>query len=104
MNQLPDFWRTEIWHPLTVHFPVALLSFATIFIIAGYWTKRSNPMFTGKVLLIAGTLGAWVAIYTGSLADAVITRQLCDPTVLEDHENGAFTVAWLFTAASACCH
>lgn len=101
MEQLPDFWRTEIWHPLTVHFPVALLSFATIFIIAGYWTKRSNFLFTGKALLIAGTLGAWVAVYTGSLADAVVTRHLCDPTILEDHENGAFTVAWLFSAASA---
>jgi uncharacterized membrane protein len=101
MDQLPDFWRTEIWHPLTVHFPVVLLSFATIFLIVGYWFRKANPTFTGQILLVAGTVGAWVAVYTGGLADGIVSRQICDPTILKAHENGAFTVAWLFSGASA---
>jgi len=101
MEQLPDFWRTEIWHPLTVHFPVAFLTLATIFLIAGYWLRKANPTYTGQILLIAGTIGAWIAVYTGGLADGIVSRQICDPTVLKSHENGAFTVAWLFSGASA---
>ncbi|WP_291859169.1 DUF2231 domain-containing protein [Marinilabilia sp.] len=101
MAQIPDFWRTEIWHPLTVHFPIALLAFATIFLIVGYWFRKAHPTFTGQILLVAGTIGAWITVYTGGLADGVVSRQICDPTVLKAHENGAFTVAWLFSAASA---
>ncbi|MGM0377579.1 MAG: DUF2231 domain-containing protein [Bacteroidota bacterium] len=101
MDQLPDFWRTEIWHPLSVHFPIALLSLATVLFIIGYFARKQNVTTMGKILLLLGTVGAWISVYTGSLADPIVTRKLCDPTVLESHENGAFTVAWIFTIASA---
>jgi len=101
MDQLPDFWRTEIFHPLSVHFPIALLALGTIFLIFGYFSRKRNISFSAKILLVSGTLAAWISVYTGSLADGIVSRQICDPTVLKDHENGAFAVAWLFTASSA---
>jgi uncharacterized membrane protein len=78
MNGLPEFWRTEIWHPLTVHLPLALLIIASIFKIAGLFLKRSLWNEASAVLLAIGTVGAWIAVYTGNLADGVVSREICD--------------------------
>ncbi|GGG45673.1 hypothetical protein GCM10011532_32060 [Christiangramia forsetii] len=50
-------------------------------------------------MLLLGVIGIWISIYTGDLADGIVARQLCDPTILKDHENHAYTTAWIFTAA-----
>ena len=96
-------WRTEAWHPLTVHFPVALLLFATLAKLLAVLLKPQPAAFwhrMGAYLLYAGTAGAWLSIYTGDLADGIVSRQLCDPTVLKSHELAAYNLAYLFTASS----
>lgn len=100
MDQLPDIWRTEVWHPLSVHFPIALLIMATIFKLIAFFIKRELWILGGTVLLLLGTIAAWVSIYTGDLADGIVSRSICDPTVLKEHENNAWIMAWIFTAAS----
>lgn len=100
MTQLPEFWRTEVWHPLSVHFPIALLITGFLFKTIALFTSGITWNKAGSVLLILGTLGAWIAIYTGNLADGIVSRQICDPTVLKDHENAAYAVSWIFTGAS----
>ncbi|MAT56858.1 MAG: hypothetical protein CMF23_02670 [Ignavibacteriae bacterium] len=100
MNQLPEFWRTEIWHPLSVHLPIALLLVAALFGLTAFFTKKEKWYEFSYILLLIGTVGAWVSVYTGNLADGVVGRTLCDPTVFENHENAAYTVAWLFSVAS----
>ncbi|MFD2247969.1 DUF2231 domain-containing protein [Pontibacter ruber] len=100
----PTFWRTEIYHPLSVHFPIALLLVATLAKAATLLLKDANYRFwqrVGSYLLYAGCVAAWFSIYTGDLADGIVSRKICDPTVLKDHENAAFTLAYLFTAATA---
>ncbi|SDG61496.1 DUF2231 domain-containing protein [Psychroflexus sediminis] len=99
MTELPEFWRTEIWHPLVVHFPIALLLVASLFKVLNLFLKGQTWKGGGSVLLLLGIFGVWIAIYTGNLADGIVSRTLCDPTVLEAHENSAYTLAWLFTAA-----
>lgn len=98
MTELPDFWRTEVFHSLSVHFPIVLLLFATLFKIIGLWSFKTTWDYGGRVLLIFGVIGVWISIYTGDLADGIVSRELCDPTVLKEHENFAYTTAWLFTA------
>ncbi|PKV62724.1 DUF2231 domain-containing protein [Pontibacter ramchanderi] len=96
-------WRTEAWHPLTVHFPVALLLFGTLAKLLAVLVKPQPAAFwhrMGAYLLYAGTAGAWLSIYTGDLADGIVSRNLCDPTVLKRHELAAYNLAYLFTAAS----
>ena len=103
MNE-PTFWRTEVFHPLTVHFPIALLLFATLAKAVTLLLREEQFRFwqrVGSYLLYAGCIGAWLAIYTGDLANGIVSRKLCDPTVLKAHENAAFTLAYLFTAATA---
>ncbi|SDR65703.1 DUF2231 domain-containing protein [Christiangramia echinicola] len=99
MDQLPDFWRTEVFHPLSVHFPIVLLLLATLFKFIALWSSKITWDHGGRFLLILGVIGVWISIYTGNLADGIVSRQLCDPTVLKEHENFAYTTAWLFSIA-----
>ena len=95
-------WRTELWHPLVSHFPIALLLVGTLFRVgaAGVPSGARRLAFlrpAGQVLLVLGTVGAWAAVYTGSLADSIVVRSLCDPTVLEEHEILSYQTAYLFS-------
>lgn len=104
LGQVPGMWREELWHPIMVHFPVALLIFgATLYAVqfAVPYSLKARTLFSARVMLTAGTLGAWLAIWTGHRADSVVGRTLCDPLVLEAHENYAYWMAWLFTIAVA---
>ncbi len=95
MNFL-EFYPAETFHPITVHWPIVLLTIGSLFFIVGYFKKN---YFTpaGKVLIYLGTVGAWLAIYTGNLADGIVSRKLCDPTVLKTHENFAYYTAYIFS-------
>ncbi|RDV16951.1 DUF2231 domain-containing protein [Pontibacter diazotrophicus] len=98
------FWRTEMWHPLTLHFPISLLLLATLSKLVALFLKGSQAAFwhrAGAYLLYAGCLMAWVSIYTGDMADGLVARKLCDPTVLKRHEIAAYNLAYLFSAATA---
>ena len=99
MVELPNFWRTEVFHPLSVHFPIVLLLMATVFKLIGLWSSKITWDHGGRLMLLLGVIGVWISIYTGDLADGIVSRQLCDPTVLKEHENLAYTTAWIFSIA-----
>ncbi|MDZ7719871.1 MAG: DUF2231 domain-containing protein [Balneolaceae bacterium] len=102
MNELPGIWRTELWHPMVVHFPIVLLLGAAVLRMLSKFFAEEKSAFlknTSRLSLYIGVVTAWIAIYTGSLADSIVVRELCDPTVLEDHENAAFTLGYIFTAS-----
>lgn len=99
MDQLPDFWRTEVFHPLSVHLPIALLLVATVFKVVSLRKSGETWNKGGSILLVIGVIGAWVSVYTGNMADGVVARTLCDPSILKDHENSSLVMAWLFTSA-----
>ena len=103
MNEIPNFWRTEIWHPLSVHFPIALLTFATLSYAISFLVKESisrNLAFMTKALLVVGVVAAWISIYTGNEADGAVARTICDPIVLKDHEISAYTSSIIFSIAA----
>ncbi len=99
---MPDFWRPEIYHPLTVHFPVGLLTLGALIRIA--WPllpDRIRPRFLlpmARTLLGLGTAGVWVTILTGEWAYNVVVRQICDPTVLGDHYDAGYWTGWTFSS------
>lgn len=103
MDGLPSIWRTELFHPMVVHFPIVLLSFGTVGWVAGQiLSSRDGYEWLvpgGRALLWLGVITTWMAIYTGSLADAEVVRTLCDPTVVETHEELAYLVGYLFSGA-----
>jgi uncharacterized membrane protein len=98
-----EFMRPEVWHALSVHFPIALLPVATLTVLISFFVKengRRSWRVAGGMLLLAGSLTAWIAFYTGGIADGIVARKICDPTVLKDHEIAGENMTWLFTSAS----
>ena len=75
----PTFWRTEVWHPLSVHFPIAILLLATIAKTIALLLRGDQKPFwqkAGSYLLYLGVITAWVAIYTGDLAYCFVSRKI----------------------------
>lgn len=102
MQELPSIWRTELYHPLTVHFPIALLLMATAFLLYGQfkklpWAEALHK--SGRILLLLGVIAAWIAVNTGSQAYDIVGDQLCDFAMLQKHANLAELAAYLFTGA-----
>jgi uncharacterized membrane protein len=105
MDGLPSLWRPELYHPMAVHFPIVLLMTGTVFWLLGsieYQNQRWGFLRpSGQLLLAAGAVSVWVAVYTGDMADAEVVRSLCDPTVVEEHEELAYVVGYIFTGTVA---
>jgi uncharacterized membrane protein len=97
------FMRTEVWHALSVHFPISLLLVSTLTMLVSFFMTgnyRRNWQHAATGLLLAGCITAWIATYTGNLADGIVARKLCDPTILKDHEIAAQTMTYLFSVAA----
>jgi uncharacterized membrane protein len=96
-------WRIELVHPLVVHFPIALLIFGTVAWIVGRFAGSDSKLAylvpAGRTALLVGTVFAWIAIYTGVLANREVARTLCDPRVKHAHEDYAYLVSYLFSGA-----
>lgn len=98
-----DFWRIELWHPLSVHFPITLLLLAPLTLLVSFIVQQGNKVYwrnASMFILIAGSLTAWIAVYTGGLADGIVSRKICDPTVLKDHEIAGELMAYLSSGAA----
>ncbi|MFO7869349.1 MAG: hypothetical protein R6U95_08650 [Bacteroidales bacterium] len=59
---LPELWRTEMWHPLSVHFPLAILLIGTAFYSVSFFFHKTYWKHCGNIVLLTGTISAWIAI------------------------------------------
>lgn len=86
-------------HPIFVHFPIALLTVYSVFefIRHGKLNSRSEWFWVKAILLILGTLGAFVAVGTGSIA-AEYHRDV--RTLVHAHENFAQLTTFLYSVLS----
>lgn len=58
----------EGMHPIVVHFPIALLAIAPLFVLLGIVIPKRGFTASAFVLMVLGTAGAWVATNTGDAA------------------------------------
>jgi uncharacterized membrane protein len=64
-------------HPLVVHFPIALLLVAPLFILMGaLWPRRTGVYFLGSALILisVGTLAIFVSLSTGEASSKAIVH------------------------------
>lgn len=103
MFGLPPIPSWDALHPLVVHFPVALLLVAPLFVLLGLVRGRDGKSyFTAALVLMAlGTLATYVAVPTGEAAAKLAERTPEINAVIERHENLAETSRMLFTALTA---
>ncbi len=85
----PPIPSWEGLHPLIIHFPIALLLIVPLFVIAGliFRQHRSTLMLVSLVLMLAGTVAAFVAVSTGEAAGELAERTPAISAVLERHED-----------------
>ncbi len=90
-------------HPLVVHFPVALLMVAPIFVLIGALSRRNGPtlLFAAWILMVLGTAGAFLAVETGEAAGRLIERSPQAGAILERHESLAEATRITFSVLSA---
>lgn len=91
-------------HPLVVHFPVALLMVAPLFVLGGLFmdVRKVRPYFMAALfLMLLGTCGTFLAGATGDAASEVANKTPAIRAVLEKHEEMADTTEVIFGVLTA---
>lgn len=96
--------RQELWHPLSIHLPIAFLLLATVinFILLFIRKEEWYNYLTISVLflLCSGTLLLWLAFYTGNLAYGPVVRTICFPSILKKHLYWAYITCYSFSGVA----
>lgn len=89
------------FHPLFVHFPVALLCFAVVAALFAQATRRPGAPLVARVLLYAGTLSAIAAAVTGFVAAQTVTPVAGAKPVIDEHQTYAYILLAIACLLSA---
>jgi uncharacterized membrane protein len=103
MLQFPAIPSWDALHPLIIHFPIALLLIAPIFIVVGAAltpAKGRAYLIAAMVLLLVGTASIFVAVETGESAGKLAERAPGMQQVLETHESLAERTQAVFSVLS----
>lgn len=91
-------------HPLAVHFPIALLYAAPLFILLGLLDKpqrRAVFFLSAWILMLLGTAGAFIASLSGEAAARLASPPPDVKAILEQHEELAETTRLFFSILAA---
>jgi uncharacterized membrane protein len=84
---LPAWPGWDGLHPFVVHFPIALLMFAPVFVLLAMLARRQPNGFgmSALLLLVAGTAGIVLAIETGEAAGELADHTPAINAVMSKH-------------------
>ena len=99
MFHMPPYPGWDGLHPIVLHFPIVLLLVAPLLVMAGLVVSRHRNGFylSALVLMVLGTVAAYVAVSTGEAAAQVADRTPEINRVLSQHQSQADRVRLLFT-------
>ena len=99
MFETPPLPSWDGLHPLIVHFPVALLLVAPLFVLLALFVRahRRGLLLAALALMVLGTAAAWVAVGTGEAAGRLVERTPAVNAVLGHHEDLAESTRAVFT-------
>lgn len=90
-----------LWHPIIVHFAIALLSIAVITDLIYLISKKEHFMQISTYLLVTGTLSAIAAVLTGHQAEGAVIKTPEVEALISSHKNSGEITMWIFIAATA---
>ena len=85
----------SVFHPMFVHFPIALLILAGIASIIDFSSQKYDLKTVILWNLIAGTLGSLIAVLSGFRDSEVIPHNEVIHAIMEIHEKLGVTIAVL---------
>jgi uncharacterized membrane protein len=103
MLTLPPIPSWDAIHPLIVHFPIALLLLAPVFICisAALPIAKSRPyLIAALIIMILGTGSLFVAASSGEEASELVVRSGGMASVLSAHEKLASNTEVMFSVLS----
>lgn len=103
MLHFPPIPSWDGLHPLIIHFPIALLLIAPIFIVVGaaLTPAKGRPyLIAAMALLLAGTASIFIAVETGEAAGKLAERTPEMGQILENHESLAERTQAVFSVLS----
>jgi len=98
---LPD-WNGL--HPAMIHFPIALLLVAPLFVLLGTFLPREKArvfLMGALILMLLGTLAMFVARSTGQASAKQVERTPAVAALIEQHEELAETTSIVFALLTA---
>ena len=100
---LPPWPGWDGLHPLVIHFPVALLLVAPVFLIlAAVWRRHAMGFGLSALILLAlGTAAAFVAVETGEAAAELADRTEAITAVIARHSELAERARDMFAVITA---
>jgi len=95
---LPPWPGWDGLHPLIIHFPIALLLVAPLFVVLAAMRPGRSAAFgvSALVLLVLGTAAAFVSVETGEAAAELAPRTEAITAAIESHANLAETARNIF--------
>lgn len=95
--------RDVLYHPLFLHFPIALLTVGTVLRVTSLPFKVGSSLGflrpTAWTTLSLGVAFAWVAVGTGLFAMPFVAPDLCDVNVLDAHKKLGISTAAVFSGS-----
>lgn len=97
---LPPIPSWDTLHVLVVHFPIALLLVAPVFLVLAMAAPVHRRAFalSALILMVLGTAAAFVAVSTGQAAGELADKTEATMSVIEEHEEMGETTRNIFTA------
>ncbi len=80
------------YHPMFVHFPIALLIAAGLFTILALFVNKEAFLKTAFWMLVSGSLGSIAAVITGHMSEEKIKMTPAIHNILEIHETIGFII------------
>lgn len=85
-----------LWHPIIVHFAIALLSIAVITDFIHLITQKEHFRQIATYLLLLGTASAIGAVLTGHQAESAIDATPQIEELINTHKNSGEITMWIF--------
>jgi uncharacterized membrane protein len=103
MFQMPPSTPWNALHPSIVHFPIALLLLAPLFIAAAViWRKHARPLsLVALAVLAAGVCSAQLALMSGEAAEDAVDPLGAAKSLLHEHEEAGELVRNVYFGLAA---
>lgn len=84
-------FRSELIHPISVHFPIVLVTLILVFKLAYFFIKdevfKKNIHQLYFVFLVGSIVATFISIYLGDMAFDLIRSNLCKLGPVDSHED-----------------